>query len=71
MGKRLGRGAFGEVFEGQTADSPNSVWKKVAIKRIRGKSCCSLSHFIVIVDVVQCIDSNGLLIYFFKFTNEN
>ncbi|XP_045165032.2 myoblast growth factor receptor egl-15-like [Mercenaria mercenaria] len=35
LGKRLGRGAFGDVFEGLAAESNNGLWKKVAIKRIR------------------------------------
>lgn len=35
LGKRLGRGAFGDVFEGLAKESKNGTWKKVAIKRIR------------------------------------
>ncbi|XP_060589954.1 fibroblast growth factor receptor 2-like isoform X1 [Ruditapes philippinarum] len=35
LGKRIGRGAFGDVFEGLTAESNSSLWKRVAIKRIR------------------------------------
>ena len=40
LSKLLGRGAFGEVYEGFTLDS-TSVWEKVAVKKIKGW-CLSL-----------------------------
>lgn len=35
LGRLIGRGAFGDVFEG-FASGVDNVWRKVAVKRIRG-----------------------------------
>ena len=37
LGRLLGRGAFGEVYEGCSSDREGS-WKKVAVKKLKGKS---------------------------------
>jgi hypothetical protein len=37
LGQLIGRGAFGDVFEGFASDIDN-VWRKVAVKKMRGRN---------------------------------
>ena len=40
LGRLLGRGEFGEVYEGVSTDS-DGTWKKVAVKKLKGiQYCC-------------------------------